>query len=144
VPPTTSAKQPTHGARGRFASPAADLEERVVDYQAELDCIAQDRGREIRHLEREIDIDERRDQDRFRHYQFVERAIRRGSMREQLDAFHALVTHVEADELREDECRRGRIPALELLAAKIVELRRIFHDDFAPRILAAYAKGGDE
>jgi hypothetical protein len=129
--------------KGRFTSPFADLENDVVEFQSELDLITQRQLAEAVKVDREIAADAADDAARFAHYQRLERAIRGGADTDRLlTLFHALATHVEADELREDQRRLGRPAALRLLALKVRELRRIFHADFVPLILQAYAKGG--
>lgn len=122
-------------AQGRFASPVQELAEEVVDFQVALEDIAHEQEAAAAAVTREVREDEADDRRRFVKYQAVEHAIRRGDMATQLVTFHTLVAHVEADELREDARRRGRIPALQALAVRLISLRRIFHADFAPLIM---------
>lgn len=127
-------------SRGRFASPRADAEERVVDYQVELEDLARTLASQ-HNADLEVEMaDLADDRRRFARYQDVEHAIRHLTRDEQLAAFHALVAHVEADEVREDTARNGRLAALRALTVKAVELRRIFKTDFVPRILAGVAE----
>lgn len=139
----THATPTTNGrSSGQFTSPRADLEEEVVDYQAELDELIAKQSRLARQETDAIALDAADDRRRFFKYRAVEWAIRHGDRAAQLAAFHSLVTHVEADELREDERRVGRESALQLLAIKTTELRSIFRSDFVPRILAAFVGTG--
>ena len=136
---TTTTLSQRQGARStRAVRGRAQLEERVVDYQAGLHEMGGEARRMASSVEAALEIDERDDLERYTYYQRLERAIRAGAPTALLlEAFHDLVTHVEADELREDQERVGLIPALGRLASRAGTLRSIFRADFVPRILAS-------
>lgn len=141
----TQTARPLNGSershRGRFTSPQAELEESVVDYQVDLEELAKKHTSLADEQRAEIARDEADDRRRFLKYRAVEHAIRRGDQSVALEAFHQLVAHVEADEMREDEVRLGTEGALRLLAAKSILLRTIFREDFVPRIIGAFVAG---
>lgn len=117
---------------GRFASLGLRRAEEGMDFQVGLESLANDNSREAEELRREIALDAADDRQRFRKYQAVEWAIRHGTKQEQLLAFHSLVGHVEADEMREDERRVGKRKARLLHAVRLNSLRAIFRDDIMP------------
>lgn len=125
----------SRAGNGRFASPAQDRAEQVIDFQVALEDIEREHEAEAAATAREIAEDGVDDRRRFLKYRAVEHAIRHGDRELQLAAFHSLVAHIEADELREDARRVGRKAALERLQGRLVELRKIFRADFVPLIL---------
>lgn len=140
APPSNGSSRSS--ATGRFASEQAEVEEQVVDYQAQLDEMGIDAGRMVNSVESALRDDERDDRRRDVLYERLRAAIVTGAPAgRQLEILELLVAHVEADELREDQERIGLIPALHRLAARAGALRRIFHRDFVPRILATLVAG---
>lgn len=137
LPPPTRRRSSRREALAR-----ATAEDRVVDYQAQMDELASANVKAARGALAEIQEDEADDNRRLSKYRAVEHAIRTKTTEIQLVTFHELVAHIEADEFREDKRRRGRVGAERLLALKALQLRRIFRDDFVPLIRAAYVKGG--
>lgn len=116
----------------RFASIGLRRSETVVDIQASMDELVSQNLDEAETIGRDIALDALDDRRRFFKYSAVEHAIRSGDRAVTLKAFHSLVSHVEADEMREDARRVGSKAARELHAVRIRELRRIFHDDVVP------------
>lgn len=123
------------GRSARFSGLKQKRADKVVDFQVDLEDIAKAEEREAAQIANEIAVDAADDRRRFLKYQAVEHAIRHGDRATQLAAFHSLVNHVEADEMREDARRLPRKLARELHAARLRALRAIFRDDFVPPYL---------
>ena len=120
------------GRLARLSSRGLRRSEQGMDFQVELEDLARDNTREAQQLGQDIAVDAADDRRRFLKYRGVEWAIRHGTKDEQLAAFHSLVGHVEADEMREDEARLGSKKARELHAVRLISLRQIFRADVMP------------
>ena len=124
----------------RFASLGLRRSETAVDIQASMDELVEQNLDEAAVISQDIALDAMDDRRRFFKYTAVEHAIRSGDRTVTLAAFHSLVKHVEADEMREDARRLGSKAARELHAVRIRELRRIFHDDVVPAFVGEVAE----
>lgn len=120
------------GRLARLSSRALRRSEQGMDFQVELEDLEADNRREAVTVQREIDTDAADDRRRFLRYRAVEHAIRHGDRSVQLAAFHSLVAHIEADEMREDAQRLGKKKARELHIMRLRSLRSIFRDEIMP------------
>lgn len=123
------------GRSGRLASLGLRRSEQGIDFQVELDGLARDNRREATQTDADIVADAVDDRRRFLKYQAVEHAIRHQQRSVQLAAFHQLVAHIEADEMREDQRRLGTKKARELHAIRLTQLRAIFRDEIMPALV---------
>lgn len=139
--PSTTLNGSDRSLAGRFRTARAEIEEQVVDYQAQLDELAASQLTAAAHVRADMERDAADDRRRFFKYQAVEKALVAGDVTVARAAFHSLVIHVERDELLEDERRVGTEASIRLFAGKTAALRTIFHRDFVGLILDALAGG---
>lgn len=130
--PEATTLRRTLGRSIRFASLGLRRAEIAVDLQSSMDELAAQNLDEAEAIAQEIALDALDDRRRFFKYQALEHAMRRGDLVVARQAFYSLVSHIEADEMREDARRLPRKQVRELHAVRIRELRRIFHDDVVP------------
>lgn len=135
--PATTIREKLHngGRLARLSSHKLRRSEQGIDFQVELEDLERDNHREAQVVAQDIEIDAADDRRRFLKYRATEFAIRHGTREEQLAAFHSLVAHVEADEMREDAIRLGAKKARELHVVRLRSLREIFRDELMPLLV---------
>lgn len=111
-----------------------------MDHQVNLEELAHLNVEEGQQLLRDVAADAADDRRRFLKYEAVEHQLRHGTQASQLVAFHQLVAHIEADEMREDDRRLGAVGARRLHASRLTSMRRIFRDDIMPLLVGDRAE----
>lgn len=123
------------GRLARLSSRKLARSEQGMDFQVELEDLERQNLSESDAIDSEIAVDLADDRRRFLKYQSVEHAIRHQDTTVQLAAFHSLVAHIEADEMREDTQRLGKRKARQLHAARLRSLRLVFRDEVMPALV---------